>query len=101
LLAAGGPPTDAGDRGVGLISLDYGNTIGRRWQLPGQRRRWLSAIRATKTKFPEQRIRAYHVPVNERIYRELLAAGVDLIGTLELAETARLLASAAVQEKSR
>jgi len=51
----------------------------------------LAAIRATKTQFPAQRIRAYHVPVNQQLYRRLLDAGVDLIGTLELAETARLL----------
>jgi hypothetical protein len=99
LVSASGPPTDAADRGVGLIGLDYGKTIGRRWQTPGHRRRWLSAIRATKVKFPAQRFRAYHVPVNERIYRKLLAAGVDLIGTLQLAETARLLDSASVQGK--
>jgi hypothetical protein len=94
-----GPPADAADRAVGLISLDYAETIGRWWVTPAKRRRWLSAIRATKAAFPAQRIRAYHVPVNERTYRELLAAGVDLIGTPELAETARLLSGVAVQDK--
>jgi hypothetical protein len=39
--------------------------------------------------------------VNERAYRELLAAGVDLIGTPELAETARLLGGVAVQDKKQ
>ena len=39
------------------------------------------------------------MPVNERAYRDLLAAGVDLIGTLELAETARLLGGVAGQDK--
>ena len=96
----GGPPADAADRDVGLIGLDYAETIGRRWAMPWQRRHWLSAIRATKAGFPALRIRAYHVPVNERVYRELLAAGVDLIGTPELAETARLLGGVAVQEKT-
>ena len=91
LQTAGGPPVDAADPDVGLISIDYEQTIGRRWQWPGHRRRWLAAIRATKTQFPAQRIRAYHVPVNQQLYRRLLDAGVDLIGTLELAETARLL----------
>lgn len=99
LLTAGGPPADAAARSVGLIGVDYGKTIGRRWQTPRQRRRWLSAIRATKDSFPTRRIRVYHVPVNERIYRDLLAAGVDLIGTRELAETARLLGSAAMQDR--
>lgn len=100
LLTADGPPLDAAARSVGLIGLDYGKTIGRRWQTSRQRQRWLSAIRATRDTFPGRRIRAYHVPVNERIYRSLLAAGVDLIGTRELAETARLLHGAAGQDKT-
>lgn len=99
LLSASGPPADAAERGVGLIGLDYEKTIERRWQMPGHRQRWLSAIRQTKTKFPALRFRAYHVPVNERIYRKLLAAGVDLIGTVQLAETARLLQNLAVQPR--
>lgn len=99
LLSTGGPPADAADRGVGLIGLDYEKTIGRRWQTPWHRRRWLSAIRATKAKFPALRFRAYHVPVNQRIYRQLLDAGVDLIGTVELAETARLLDNIAARDE--
>ena len=99
LRHAGGPPPDAADRAVGLIGLDYVETIGRRWATPAYERYWLSAIRVTKAMFPARRIRAYHVPVNERIYRKLLAAGVDLIGTLELTETARLLGGVAVQDK--
>jgi hypothetical protein len=94
-----GPPVDAADHGVGLISLDYAKTIGRRWATPGQRRHWLSAIRATKAAFPALRIRVYHVPVNERAYRDLLAAGVDLIGTPELADTARLLSGVTVHDE--
>jgi hypothetical protein len=101
LLSTGGPPADAADRGVGLIGLDYEKTIGRRWQTPWHRRRWLSAVRATKAQFPRQLLRAYHVPVNERIYQKLLAAGVDLIGTVELAATARLLDSVAVHDTKR
>lgn len=99
LRRADGPPADAADRAVGLLGLDYAETIGRRFATPAQRRRWLSAIRATKAMFPARRIRAYHVPVKARIYRELLAAGVDLIGTLELTETARLLGGATVPDK--
>jgi hypothetical protein len=101
LQHANGPPADAADRAVGLIGLDYETTMGRRWQMPGHRRRWLSAIRATKAAFPGRRIRAYHVPVNEGIYRELLAAGVDLIGTRKLAETARFVGGIAGSEKKQ
>jgi hypothetical protein len=97
--SANGPPADAGNPDVGLIGFDYVETIGRRWQLPGHRRRWLSAIRATRAKYPARRIRAYHVPVDETIYRDLLGAGVDLIGTLELERTARILGGLAVQDK--
>jgi len=93
------PPADAGDRDVGLIGLDYLHTIGRRFSTSIQRRRWLATIRATKTKFPSRRIRAYHVPVKESVYRDLLGAGVDLIGTPELANTARLLGGIAAQDK--
>jgi len=101
IVAADKPPTDGGDRDVGLITLDYTETIGRRWHMPGHRRGWLSAIRATKAKFPARRIRAIHVPVNERIYHDLLSAGVDLIGTRELAETARVLGDIAPQDKKQ
>jgi hypothetical protein len=86
-----GPPADAGNRDVGLIGVDYNETIGRRWQTPAHRRRWLSAIRQTKAAFPGLRIRAYHVPVDQRLYDELLDAGVDLIGTADLVKTAGLL----------
>jgi hypothetical protein len=101
LASATRPPADAADPDVGLISIDYAETIGRRWQLPAHRRRWFSAIRATKTMFSSKRLRAYHVPVNQRVYRELLDAGVDLIGTLELQETARILGPVSAQEKGR
>ncbi len=79
------------DRDVGLIGVDYNETIGRRWQTSAHRRRWFSAIRATKAAFPGLRIRAYHVPVDQRLYESLLDAGVDLIGTGELVKSARLL----------
>jgi len=85
------PPNDAANRSVGLISLDYSKTMGRWWVTRGRRRRWLSTIRATKTAFPALRIRVYHLPVNARLYRQLLDAGVDLIGSQDLAESARIL----------
>jgi len=79
------------DPSVRLISLDYGKTMGRWWVTAGKRRRWLATIRATRAAFPAQRIRAYDVPVSERVYRDLLGAGVDLIGTMHLERTARVL----------
>ncbi|HEX4682095.1 MAG TPA: hypothetical protein VH277_05265 [Gemmatimonadaceae bacterium] len=91
LERAGRPPHDAADPSVGLIGLDYQETMGRWYRTPAQRRQWLSGIRATRAAFPALRIRAYHVPVKEDVYRDLLGAGVDLIGTQDLAESARLL----------
>lgn len=94
------PPADAADPSVGLISIDYNKTMGRWWVTRGRRRRWLLEIRKTKAEFPALRIRAYHAPVSARTYRDLLAAGVDLIGTQDLVESARLLtAEAAAQRK--
>jgi hypothetical protein len=83
------------DPQVRLVSLDYSNTMGRWWVTPAGRRRWLSTLRAVRAANPTRRIRVYHVPVNEGVYRKLLAAGVDLIGTHDLAATARLLSPVA------
>jgi hypothetical protein len=85
------PPADAADRSVGLISIDFSKTMGRWWVTPRIRRRWLAAIRMTKTAYPALRIRVYHLPVDERTYRALLEAGVDLIGTQELSRSAPVL----------
>ena len=79
------------DPGVRLISVDYSKTMGRWWATPARRRRWLSALREVKAANPRRLIRVHHVPVNERVYQKLLAAGVDLIGTESLAATALLL----------
>jgi glycerophosphoryl diester phosphodiesterase len=79
------------DPAVRLVSLDYGKTVGRWWVTGAGRRRWLATLRATKATFPALRIRAHNVPVDPRVYRELFAAGVDLIGTKDLGPTARLL----------
>jgi hypothetical protein len=91
LRHADGRALEVTDPSVRLISLDYGKTMGRWWMTPGHRRRWLGTIRATRAAFPTQRIRAYDVPVNERVYRDLLGAGVDFIGTMHLERTARVL----------
>ena len=84
-------PADALDGGVRLLSLDYGKTVGRWWVRRGGRRRWLAALRATKAAHPARWLRAHNVPVDPEVYRALLAAGVDLIGTKALPASARLL----------
>ena len=74
---------------VRLVSLDYGKTIGR------NRRRadaWLAALRRAKQAMPGRIARVYNVPVRAVVYAELLEAGVDLIGTEDLARTRRELA---------
>lgn len=76
---------------VRLISLDYGKTIGRPWVTADGRERWLAAVRDMKRAAPQLLIRVHNVPADGRIYAELLDAGVDLIGTKELAATRRLL----------
>jgi hypothetical protein len=80
---------------VRLISLDYGKTMGRWSATRGHRQQWLAALRSIKAAFPARLIRVYNVPVNELVYRELLAAGVDLIGTVTIAASVRPLTSAA------
>jgi hypothetical protein len=76
------------DARVRLLSLDYGKTVGRWWRTAAGRRRWLASLRRVKTNWPEHLLRVHNVPVDHRIYAALLAAGVDLIGTEQLAETA-------------
>lgn len=95
LRRADGRAVDTTDPSIRLISLDYSERMAKWWMrmVPARRGRWLSTLRAVKMACPSQRIRAYHVPVDQRIYKELLAAGVDLIGTQSLAATARLLES--------
>lgn len=79
------------DPEIRLIGINYRKTMGRWWVTPGRRRRWLSTIRELKAANPSLRIRVFHAPVDEHLYRQLLAARVDLIGTQKLTETARLL----------
>lgn len=80
------------DARVRLLSLDYGKTMGRWWVTAAGRRRWLAWLRTVKTSAPDRLLRVHNVPADARIYSALLAAGVDLIGTKQLSETARLLA---------
>ena len=88
------PPTQLQPR-VRLLSLDYGKTMGRWWVTGDGRRRWLAYLRTVKDSAPERVLRVHNVPADGRIYTALLSAGVDLIGTKQLTETARLLAAPA------
>lgn len=85
------------DARVRLISLDYGKTMGRWWVTTASRRRWLAWLRVAKSSAPDRLLRVHNVPADARIYAELLAAGVDLIGTKQLAKTATLLAGSTVR----
>lgn len=94
---------------VRLVSVDYGKTIGRPWRTRAGRRRWFVALRsitaqppvasetanrldpARDPRSPLVRVRVHNVPVRAAIYRELLDAGVRLIGTKDLLGTARAL----------
>lgn len=81
------------DTRVHLISLDYGKTIGRWWRTSGGRRQWWNALRAARAAAPDRLIRVHNVPVDSAIYVRLYDAGVDLIGTKQLAESERILRS--------
>jgi hypothetical protein len=92
LRSPGAVDAAALDDGVRLLSVDYGKTLGRWWVREAGRRRWLAGLRAVKAAQPARRLRVHNVPVDAAVYRALLAAGVDLIGTKDLPATARLLA---------
>lgn len=81
------------DARVHLISLDYGKTIGRWWRTSGGRQQWWKALRAARAAAPDRLIRVHNVPVDSAIYVRLYDAGVDLIGTKQLAESERILRS--------
>jgi hypothetical protein len=78
---------------VRLVSLDYGKTIGwsGRGPLPERATDWLARLRAAKGERPSRLARAYNVPVDSAVYRLLLEAGVDLIGTKRLLASQRVL----------
>jgi hypothetical protein len=85
------------DSRIRLLSLDYGKTMGRWWVTTAGRRRWLAWLRVVKSSAPDRLLRVHNVPVDARIYAELLSAGADLIGTKQLAMTAKLLAGPTAQ----
>lgn len=74
-----------------LASLDYGKTVGRAWRTSRGRRYWLDRIWAHKQFDPHILIRVHNVPANADIYRELMSAGVDIIGTKDLRKTRDIL----------
>jgi len=78
---------------VRLVSLDYGKTIGwsGRGPLPERAASWLARLRAAKGEGPGRLARAYNVPIDPAVYRLLLEAGVDLIGTKRLLASRQVL----------
>lgn len=66
---------------VRLVSLDYGKTMGRWFTRETERQQWLATALAIKAYVPGRFLRVFNVPLDEEIYRRLLDAGVDLIGT--------------------
>lgn len=92
-LVAPDRPVPADPAGlVRLVSLDYGKTMGRPWVTARGRRRWLAALRAARRADPGRLVRVYNLPPDARLYRELRAAGADLVGTKSLRPTAAALA---------
>jgi hypothetical protein len=88
LTSADAATPEAPEGLVRLVSLDYGKTMGR------ERRgsdRWLAALTRARAAGPERLARVYNAPVRRDVYAALLAAGVDLIGTEDLAGTRREL----------
>jgi hypothetical protein len=78
-------------RGIGLLSVDFGQNVASDWRYAASRAAWLQCLRLTKAAFPDRLIRVHNVPVDSTIYASLLAAGVDLLGVRELRSARRLL----------
>lgn len=79
------------DSRVTMLSVDFGKTLGRWWTLDSERTRWFALLRATKSAHRGTIIRAYNVPVDADLYRTLFHAGVDVIGTKQLARSRNIL----------
>ena len=78
---------------VRLVSLDYGKTIGWSGRGPPPERAagWLARLRAAKGEGPGRLARVYNVPIDPAVYRLLLEAGVDLIGSKRLLASRQVL----------
>ena len=74
---------------VRIVSLDYGKTIGRNARRADA---WLAALRRARDAGPDRLARVYNAPPRTDVYAQLLASGVDLIGTEELERTRAALA---------
>jgi len=76
-----------------LVSLDYTDVT--KWNgsgnPPRRLRHALKELVEMRDRVPGRVARVHAAPVNERVYRVLLEAGVDLIGTESLEETQELL----------
>ena len=79
---------DTTSAAIGMVSLDYGKTVGRDRRHAGE---WLATLRRAKLAVPGRLARVYNVPPRAEIYAVLLGAGVDLIGTEDLRRTRREL----------
>jgi hypothetical protein len=79
---------------IRLVSLDYGDSLG--WDGTGIRPPTvapaLQRLVAARDAVPGRIARVHNVPVDPVVYRLVLAAGVDLIGTQDLPATRTLLA---------
>jgi non-heme chloroperoxidase len=78
---------------VRLVSLDYGKTV--RWSgqgpVPPGATRWLAALGREKGAGAGRMARVHNVPTNASVYRLLLGAGVDLLGTKEPEQSREVL----------
>jgi len=89
-------PEDSLPRGgvanfVWMVSVDYGKSIAGWWRSRAHKERWLRTLRGLA--MSGRTIRVYNVPVDAAVYRQLLAAGVSLIGTETLDESREPLLS--------
>jgi hypothetical protein len=80
---------------ISLVSLDYGKTAGRWWASQATRNAWLEKALAIKREKPCRLLRVYNVPVDAKVYAELLGSGADLIGIKTLARSRPALIAAA------
>jgi hypothetical protein len=95
LTSAPDQPMEGMPPWIRLISVNYGKSVSRFWRPASSRRTLLARVRAVRLQSPDRLIRAHNVPADADTYRELLHAGVDLIGTKTLQRSRALLLKAA------
>ena len=76
-----------------LVSLNYGREADWKGSPPMDRRTAaaLATLIRARNAAPGRLARVHNAPANPAIYRALLDAGVDLIGTTDIEATRRLL----------